>query len=600
MKFRNKLLLFGFMVAGLAALAVFISGEAVIRRIVTDRVTDRLRAEAIVLADLLVMDRTALPDAGAARAPDAAADRFADFAGRDLALRVTIVAPDGTVLGDSSVDFEQLGALDNHATRPEIVEARASGSGASMRHSVTVKDDLYYIARRIDREGRLAGFVRLAVPVSELERTTGNYSLKLAGFGFIALLGVALVGYVAARRFSRPIEEMSLAADEIAAGRRDAAIEVGSNDEIGQLGAALNRMTRALSAQIGSLSGEKHLRDTMLDGMSEGLVVVDTGHRLLLCNNALGRLLGFHGDDIVGRPLIQVTREHGIIEAFDSVLARGERRRDVVRLDTDGGRVFELNVVPLAGPDGTLLGAVGLLFDITRLTVLESVRREFVADVSHELRTPLTTMKSFVETLLAGGIEDQQNNRRFLEIIKKNSDRMEAILDDLTDLSLIETGSIILEPERIELAPLVKELLESARPKAVGQSVNLDMEIPRGLGIRADRRRLEQVLVNLLENAIKFNKPGGKVTVRASTSEQTPGAVRIEIEDTGVGIPADSIERVFHRFYRVDRSRSRQMGGTGLGLSIVKHLVRLQGGTVRVESRLGEGSRFTLEFPAAV
>jgi two-component system phosphate regulon sensor histidine kinase PhoR len=176
---------------------------------------------------------------------------------------------------------------------------------------------------------------------------------------------------------------------------------------------------------------------------------------------------------------------------------------------------------------------------------------------------------------------------------------MEAILDDLTDLSLIETGSIILEPERIELAPLVKELLESVRPKAVALKVVLDAAIPRGLGIHADRRRLEQVLLNLLENAIKFNKPGGTVTVRASASEQTPGAVRIEIEDTGVGIPADSIERVFHRFYRVDRSRSRQMGGTGLGLSIVKHLVRLQGGTVRVESRLGEGSRFILEFPSA-
>ena len=600
MKFRNKLLLFGFTVAGLAALAVFISGETVIRRIVTDRVTERLQVEAIVLADVLARDHAALPDPGAAGGFTAEMDRFADLAGRDLALRVTIVAPDGRVLGDSSVDFEGLGALDNHATRPEIVEARAAGTGASMRHSITVKDDLYYLARRIEREGRLAGFARLAVPVSELERTTGNYSLKLAGSGFIALLGVALVGYVAARRFSRPIEEMSFAADEIAAGRRDAAIDVGSNDEIGQLGAALNRMTRALSAQIEFLSGEKRLRDTMLDGMSEGLVVVDTRHRLLLCNNALGRLLGFQGEDLAGRPLIEVTREHGIIEAFDSVLLRGERRRDVVRLDTDGGRVFELTVVPLADPDGSLLGAVGLLFDITRLTLLESVRREFVADVSHELRTPLTTMKSFVETLLAGGIEDQENNRRFLEIIKRNSDRMEAILDDLTDLSLIETGSIILEPERIDLAPLVKELLESARPKAVGLGVTLVMEIPRGVMVHADRRRLEQVLLNLLENAIKFNKPGGTVTVRASTSQQTQGTVLIEVEDTGVGIPADSIERVFHRFYRVDRSRSRQMGGTGLGLSIVKHLVRLQRGTVRVESRLGDGSRFILEFPSDV
>lgn len=608
MKFRHRLLLFGFLVAGLASLVVFLSAEALIRRSVTERVTERLRAETLALADILARDSVRLPDPGAPGGSPGSADAFADAAGTDLGLRVTIVAPDGGVLGDSSVETNALGAMENHALRPEIVEAREGGAGSSLRRSATVHDDLLYLARPVDRAGRIVGFVRLAIPVREIERTTGGYSLELSVLSFVALLGVALVGYLAARRFSLPIEVMSQAADEIASGKRESLIEYESSDEIGQLGAALNRMTRTLSTEIEALSAEKRLRDTMLEGMSEGLLVVDTQRHILLCNNTLRALLGLEGDDPSSRPLIEVVRDHAVIDAFDAALLRGESRRDVVRLEASRGGVLELTVVPLADPRGSLVGAVGLLFDITRLTALESVRREFVADVSHELRTPLASIKSFVETLLAGGIDDRENNRRFLEIIRRHSDRMEAILDDLTDLSRIETGAVSLDLESVELAPLVRDLLDSMRPKAIASDVSLAMDVPDGIRVTGDRRRMEQIVINLLENAIKFNKRGGSVTVRAPIGHEGEGperawtagrVVRVEVEDTGIGIPAEALDRIFNRFYRVERSRSRQMGGTGLGLSIVKHLMRLHGGTVRVASRLGEGSRFILEFPRA-
>ena len=609
MKIRHKLLLFGLAAAALTALAVFLAAGILIRRIVSDRVTERLHREALVLSDFLALDPALLPEGFGDLVGAGPTEAFAHTAGTALGLRVTIIALDGKVLGDSSLGEEDLRRLENHASRPEIVLARAAGVGASERRSTTVHDQLLYVARRVDREGRPVGFVRLAEPVAEIERTTGSYSFKLGLFSFIALLVIAGIGYVAAARFSRPMEEMSRAADAIASGRHDVEVEYGSSDEIGHLGAALNRMARSLSEQIRALSSEKLLRDTILAGMSEGILVVDRERRILLCNDALRTVLGLRGRDIAGQSLIEVVREHVVIEGFDAALIRGERFREIARFWTNRGMTCEVAVSPLKGPNGERIGAVGLFFDVTRLTALERIRRDFVADASHELRTPLTSIRAFVETLLAGGLEDSSNNRRFLEIIKKHSDRMEAILDDLTDLSLIETGAIALEKERIELHPIARDLLESLRPKAEGRGVSLAVQVPLGIALTADRRRLEQVLLNLLDNAIKFNRNEGSVILRASALNDSSagfeesgraagaGGVRIEVEDTGIGIPADALEKIFHRFYRVDCTRSREMGGTGLGLSIVKHLMQAHGGSVRVESRPGRGSCFILEFP---
>lgn len=666
MKFRQKLLFFGLAVATLTALAVFLAGGMLIRRSVSDRVKERLESEVYVLADWLAGDPTLLPDPGSisvgepeaalgqpgapneqssgrssessgvdskpgsatatpngvptpdqiARsglpAPFAAADAFADKAGSSLGLRVTVVDAAGRVLGDSSLDGPDLLKEENHAGRPEIVTAKRNGYGTSIRTSATVHDELFYVARRVQRKGLVVGYVRLAVPVSEIQRVTGGYSATLALISFLILMAVSAAGYAAARRFSRPIEEMSIRADAIAAGRRDLEVEYGSDDEIGSLGAAFNRMTRALSEQIRALSSEKKLRDTILGGMKEGILVLDRDRRVLLCNDSLKAILGLRGQNTAGRPLIEIARDRRVVERFEAALLRGEESREIVHAGGTAERSFEIHVAPLTDPAGLQIGAIGLFVDITRLTALESVRRDFVADVSHELRTPLTSIKAFVETLLAGGLEDASNNRRFLEIVKKHSDRMEAILDDLTDLSLIETGAISLDFEKLDMASLAQDLVDSLRPKAEGYRVNLETTIAPGTFLQADRRRLEQILLNLLDNAIKFNRSGGRVSLHGavrsngttphvgsqSRPEEDLGVVRIEVEDTGVGIPAEALDKVFHRFYRVDRARSREMGGTGLGLSIVKHLVHLHGGSVRIESEVGRGSRFILEFPA--
>ena len=597
MKLRHKLLLFGLAAAALTALAVFVSAGILIRHSVADRVEEKLRDEANLLAEIVARDPALLPERreGAHAEGAGRPQEFARSAGNALGFRVTLIGPDGTVAGDSDIADKDIAGMENHAHRPEVLEARSAGIGFSRRYSSSVRQELLYIARRVDREGRLAGFVRLSVPQEQIDRTTGNYSLHLAMLCFFILLGVAAIGGVAAWRFTRPIEEMSRRADAIAAGRRDLEVEYASRDEIGTLGAAVNRMTRAITEQVDALTGEKALLDTILRSLGEGILVVDGERRVLLCNGALKELLELRADP-AGSPLIEITRDHQVNRGFDAALEQGVWSREIIPASSGTGRSLQVSVAPLEDALGARMGAVGVFSDVTRLATLEGVRREFVADVSHELRTPLTSIKAFIETLLAGGLEDAANNRRFLEIIRKHSDRMEAILDDLTDLSLIETGAVTLQKERVGLRAVVTDMLESVRPGADARQVSLVAEVPEGLQVVADRRRLEQVLLNLLDNAIKFNRPGGVVTVRAFAPDDA-GALRVVVEDTGVGIPAGAIEKVFNRFYRVDRARSRELGGTGLGLAIVKHLMRLHGGAVRVESEAGRGTRFILEFP---
>ena len=389
---------------------------------------------------------------------------------------------------------------------------------------------------------------------------------------------------------------MSRTADAIAAGRRDLEVEYGSDDEIGRLAAAVNRMTRAMGRQIHALSSEKRLRDTIFAGMQEGVLVLDTERRILLANDALRWILGLGAQDPAGRRLIEIVRDRAVLAGFDAALLRGEPFREIIRIGSASERSFEINVVPLTESGGAQVGAIGILFDITRLTALENVRREFVADASHELRTPLTSIKAFVETLLTGGLEDASNNRRFLEIIKKHADRMEAILDDLTDLSLIETGAIALEIEPLDFATIAQELIEGIRPRAERYGVAVVSQVPAGTTVHADRRRLDQILLNLLENAVKFSGSGATVSLRAQVPSPD-GGVRIVVEDTGIGIPAGALEKIFHRFFRGEGARFREKGGTGLGLAIVKHLMRAHGGTVRAESEPGHGTRFILEFP---
>jgi two-component system phosphate regulon sensor histidine kinase PhoR len=331
-----------------------------------------------------------------------------------------------------------------------------------------------------------------------------------------------------------------------------------------------------------------------INEMREGLLMIDEEMRVVAWNRAARSLFSDIADSIDRRRLTEVTRNPAIYDAFlDAV--RGKERAGV-KVETFGPerRVFDLRVVPLHSANGQApSGAVGVFFDVTRLERLELVRQEFLSNVSHELRTPLTSIIALAETLEAGAIEDDENNRRFLSIIQKNAARMHRLIDDILELSAIEAGNVKVTPEVVHLHPLVEEVVGSLSTAATLRKVALRNVVAPDASVFADPHRLVQMLTNLVDNAIKFNREGGEVMIKHERGARD----RIHVEDTGEGIPAHHVDRLFERFYRVDRARSRELGGTGLGLAIVKHLVRAHGGEVTVDSRFGEGTRFTIELP---
>ncbi len=377
-------------------------------------------------------------------------------------------------------------------------------------------------------------------------------------------------------------------------GAKGSLLETGLGDEMVELTASVDRMRDVLLGRIDEAELDRRLMDSAIAGLREGILVVDAGKRLVFMNDAMGRILDVHGHPAEGAPLAQLIWERSVLDAYGEALSgSAEVRR---RVDLPGGRQFELTVTAFSGDEGPSSGAIGLFFDVTRLQALEQVRTEFVADISHELRTPITSVRAAAETLQSGMAREPGEAERFLDIVTKNVSRMEAILQDLAALSKIETGAIKLSRSHVDLLGAISEVAASIGPRAASRGIEIKTQVTPGLALWADRRRLDQILLNLLDNAVKFNRKGGSIWISARRGE---GVVHLQIEDTGEGIPPDALERVFHRFYRVDRARSKETPGAGLGLAIVKHLVRLHGGTIRAENRETSGTRIVLEMPAA-
>jgi len=345
--------------------------------------------------------------------------------------------------------------------------------------------------------------------------------------------------------------------------------------------------------QAAGVSAE--LLDATINEMREGLLVIDHEMRVLASNKAARNLLSNVDDRIELRRLTELTRNPAIYDAFLDALHGQERAGVKVETYNQGRQVFDLRVAPLRSSNGKgTQGAVGVFFDITRLERLEIIRQEFLSNVSHELRTPLTSIIALAETLEAGALNDPENNRRFLSIIQKNATRMHRLIDDILELSAIEAGNVKVQPETIQLRALVEDVIGTLSSAAALRKVALRNDVAPEARIFADPHRLVQMLTNLVDNGIKFNREGGQVVISYDHGVRD----RIHVEDTGEGIPAHHLDRLFERFYRVDRARSRELGGTGLGLAIVKHLARAHGGEVTVESRFGEGTKFTVEFGA--
>ncbi|WP_224982970.1 sensor histidine kinase [Geomonas agri] len=504
--------------------------------------------------------------------------------------RVTVIAGDGRVVADSGVDPSQVSRLENHGHRPEVIAAFREGIGSSVRYSATLHTDMLYVAASFGNKG----VVRLALPLSELEAAKDRLRRSLGATLAVAVLASLLFSYFLSNINSRKLTKLAAGANRIGRGEFGTRIAISGHDELGELARVMNEMSGRIRQQLEQISSEKGQLDAILAGMGEGVMVTDREATVTLVNPAFCALFET-GPQVTGRPLLEISRHPDLHAACREVLsARSERHQEI---SLPGGRDTLVHWVPLL-EEGELAGAVAVFHDITALKRVERIRRDFVANVSHELRTPVTVIKGYAETLLSGALaQDPARGERFLQIILNHAERLSGLVRDLLALSELESGEVGLKPERIVAADAARHALLLVAQRGEEKRVALTCaDGLEGLAVRADRARLEQVLINLLDNAIKYSEPGGTVELFASREGEL---VRISVRDSGIGIPEKDLPRLFERFYRVDEARSRDNGGTGLGLSIVKHIVQAHGGTVRVESEQGNGSVFSFTMPAA-
>ena len=518
---------------------------------------------------------------------------------RPTGARVTLITPDGRVVGESERGAAELASLENHASRPEVRAALGGRVGRDLRRSATIAAPLLYVAVPVREGERVIGVLRLALPLSAVTASYANlHQVMLAG-GAVALVVALGIGVFVAGRVTSPVVEMQSIARQMSEGSFLVRAPTRSTDEIGTLGRSLNVMAGRLREKIQDLEQEQAKVTAILDGMVEGVIAVDWQEHILLMNERARAMFALNSARGEGKPFLEVIRNADLHEIFRAVEAGSGRtgeagavRREVV-VTSPAPRVLTVNAVRLALADRA--GVVMVLHDVTALRQLERVRTEFVANVSHELRTPLTAIQGYLETLLSGALEERENARRFLEIVLRHSERLGRLLNDLTDLSNIELGKVALRRESVKVDDVVSSVLGIIGPRAAQSGVSVSARTPEDLPeVSADRDRLAQILINLVDNGVKYTPRGGSVTVEARDSGA--GLVEVAVSDTGIGIPTTDLPRITERFYRVDKARSRELGGTGLGLAIVKHLVLAHGGDLRIESEQERGTtvRFTL------
>jgi two-component system phosphate regulon sensor histidine kinase PhoR len=532
-------------------------------------------------------------------------DRASDLA-TGTNLRITVIALDGRVLADSDRTWTELGRMENHAARPEVRAALAGGSGTATRRSDTTGRHYVYAARPFPgtRDG---GYVlRLAQPLDELTMARRSLAQAVAAALLATLATIAVLSAWLDRRLLGPLADLISDASALATGRTDQRLPVPEHEDLAELAAAVNRMRDHTEAQMTALAAERDHLQAILASMSEGVLVVDGGGRAVLANPAFRRLFAVAGE-VAGRLPYEVARHPQVAEVIAETLARGEARREEVSLE--GGpapRTLALAgsaLHPASRRQEGRPGAVLVARDTTELTRLTRVRSEFVANVSHELKTPLSAIRGYAETLGDGALDEPPTARRFVDRILEQCRRLQALLDDLLTLSRLESPDVPVERRPVDLRRVVERSLETAAGRARERGVELAAELPdpdRPIAFEGDANNLERLLLNLLDNAIKYNRPGGDVTVRLEAEEGEDGPeVVLSVTDTGLGIPASALPRIFERFYRVDKGRARDEGGTGLGLAIVKHVAQSHGGRVEVESAPGVGSTFRVHLPAA-
>jgi two-component system phosphate regulon sensor histidine kinase PhoR len=507
--------------------------------------------------------------------------------------RITIINSKGKVLAESEKTPDEVLIMENHFGRPEVKSALSGNIGERIRYSATLKIDMLYIALPLRYKNEIIGSLRLALPLEHVQKTL--FSIRKAIFLslFFALGLVFVLGSVLTRKNIKSINKIIHASGRFARQDFSHKIFIDSKDEIGELAATLNQMAQNLEDKIKEIEMKNQHLVAILESMVEGIIVIDKNSRILSINPTVEKIFNIAKQASIGRVFLEVIRNNDMSEIINTVIEDGKSVSCELSLVWPVQKVFQVNASPIFEKN-MVGGCVMVIHDITEIRRLETMRRDFVANVSHELKTPLTSIKGFVETLLEGALEDKENSRHFMQIIQDHTNRLDILVNDLLDLSYLETKEVILEKEKTNLKDMADNVLASFKTQLKKKMILANNELPKDLIASVNKNKIEQVFTNLIDNAIKFNRENGNLKVY---NQDLDNGIKIIIEDSGLGIPAKDIPRIFERFYRVDKARSRELGGTGLGLSIVKHIIELHNGSVGVESIEGLGSKFFFILP---
>ena len=513
-----------------------------------------------------------------------------------LGVRTTLINGQGRVLADSETDPS---ALENHADHPEISAARQQGRGTSVRYSNTQDIEVLYVATAVPEIGDENFVLRLALPLRDIGHIGQLIARAIWMTSILGLCLALLLAYATSRYISRPILDAIWFVRNIASGRlKHRTLRVGSTRELRDLGTALDDMRRQIQTHIGQITLEKSRLEAVLTSITEAILVTDQSGRILMGNGTFEKLFGV-SDAIEGRMPIELVRHRDVQDAIEQTLKTGQVVfLDLTRSDSRE-RHFDVQIAPIL-QDDHMAGSVTIFYDITELRRLERIRKDFVANVSHELRTPLTTIKGCAATLADGALDNREAAQRFVKMINTHADRLHNLVEDILDLSRIESGALPLKTGVYPVHEMVDSVVGQIRPQAKEKTLTIEIDTKENAQVQCDRKLIEQALLNLLDNAVKYTPEGGKIWIQTRDfkhGENTQTRIALEVKDTGIGIPLSDMDRIFERFYRVDKGRSRAMGGTGLGLSIVRHIMDAHGERVYVESEQGKGSTFGLTLP---
>lgn len=514
--------------------------------------------------------------------------------GKQTATRYTVILPDGTVVGDSE---EEPAKMDNHGNRPEVQQALQTGQNAQIeRFSHTLNKQMLYVAIPLTSQDKQIAVVRASMALTSISKAFFAVQRNMGLAGLLVLGMTSVVSWFVSRRITAPLNSMKAGAERFARGELLRPIPEPSAREMADLAVAINQMASELNNRISEVGRRQKEQEAVFSSMVEGVLAVDRSCRILTMNRAAADLLNIRPEESFGKDVREITRSAQIRKFILDVIESQVPLERELTLSENENQVLQAHGAALRDTDGKEFGVVIVLHDITRIRRLEALRRDFVGNVSHELRTPVTSIKGFVETLLDGAKDNPEENERFLRIIARHADRLNTIIEDLLTLSRIEreTEAAALPLESVPLQNLVQNAVDLCVNAAKAKDIALIVRCPDDVVIRVNPSMIEQAIVNLLDNAIKYSGNSETVEIEAGLNGSE---AYIRVTDHGIGIPEEHLPRLFERFYRVDKARSRNLGGTGLGLAIVKHIVQAHKGRITVDSQIKKGSTFTLFFP---